>query len=174
MKPYFKPIEQYPGYRISPDGVVESCWVRHSRPSRTTPQWRPLTPIRRGGYLTVNLTRGAGRKVACRIHRLLMQAFVGPCPPGHVVCHIDGDPGNNRLENLRYGTQKSNSEDMLRHGTRRRGESLPQAKLTGADVREIRRLRAGGTPLRGLAERFGVSAANIWAITTYRSWRHVP
>lgn len=34
------------------------------------------------------------------VHRAVLEAFVGPCPPNHEACHIDGNPGNNRLENL--------------------------------------------------------------------------
>jgi hypothetical protein len=29
-----------------------------------------------------------------------LEAFVGPRPPGLVCCHEDGDPANNRVENL--------------------------------------------------------------------------
>jgi hypothetical protein len=46
-----------------------------------------------------------------------MAAFVGPCPEGMEVCHNNGDPTDNRMENLRYGTHSSNEQDKLIHGT---------------------------------------------------------
>lgn len=46
-----------------------------------------------------------------------MLAFVGPCPDGMEVCHNDGNPENNRVENLRYGTRSDNMRDKRKHGT---------------------------------------------------------
>jgi hypothetical protein len=135
-------------------------------------EWRPLKPILRGGYLTVNVSR-AGKKSARRIHRLVLEAFVGPCPEGHIGCHGDGDPTNNRLENLRWGTHQANADDTLRHGRRKMG-SASNAKLVEEDVLEIRRLRSEGVPTGALASRFGVSRGNIEAIVYRRSWRHLP
>ena len=106
------------------------------RPLRPTPQYR--------GHLCVCLVRD-GTKCSRHVHRLVLEAFLGPCPPGLICCHNDGDPANNRLSNLRWDTYKSNSEDMLRHGTRRMG-SAAGAKLDEEDVLGIRRLKAGGRP----------------------------
>lgn len=51
------------------------------------------------------------------VHRLVLEAFVGPCPNGHECCHGDGDPSNNSLSNLRWDTSSANHYDMVRHGT---------------------------------------------------------
>ncbi len=67
------------------------------------------------GRMYVNLTRDGEQKVR-RVHQLVMEAFVGPCPPGLEVRHLDGDPANNCLENLKYGTHEENMQDMVRHG----------------------------------------------------------
>jgi hypothetical protein len=68
---------------------------------RLTDTWLPGKPIRRGsGHQVVNLHRD-GQKVPRYVHHLVLEAFVGPRPEGLVCCHWDGDPGNNRLENLR-------------------------------------------------------------------------
>ena len=37
------------------------------------------------------------------IHRLVLEAFVGECPEGMKAKHLDGDPANNRLSNLKWG-----------------------------------------------------------------------
>lgn len=172
MDDHFRPIPGYPGYRVSRLGEVQSCWTRHGRRCLPSDSWRPLKPIDRGGYATVNLAR-EGRKSAHRIHRLVLNAFLGPCPEGWVGCHNDGDPSNNRIENLRWDTQQANVDDALRHGTRAMG-SRCNAKLVEDDVLEIRRLRADGVPTAELAGRYAVSEENIKAIVARRSWRHLP
>lgn len=49
------------------------------------------------------------------VHRLVLEAFVGPCPDGMVACHWDDDPDNNALDNLRWGTLVENARDALRN-----------------------------------------------------------
>lgn len=173
MKGEFRPVEGYPGYRVSSDGRVESCWTRRGRYCVPTETWRPLKPILRGGYPSVNLARG-GKKTICRIHRLVLEAFVGPCPEGHVACHGDGDRANNDLSNLRWDTPRANSDDSLRHGTRAMGSRCRSAKLGERDILEIRRFRAEGVSTGELASRLGVSKKNVEAIVSRRSWRHLP
>lgn len=50
------------------------------------------------------------------IHRLVLEAFVGPCPDGMQTCHWNDDPSDNRLSNLRWGTRSDNVRDMIRNG----------------------------------------------------------
>lgn len=50
------------------------------------------------------------------IHQLLMLTFIGPCPKGMQVDHIDGNSLNNSLDNLRYVSAKDNSCNRKRHG----------------------------------------------------------
>jgi len=61
------------------------------------------------GYKVVKL-----RSRSHRVHRLVATAFYGPS--NLLVRHLDGDPSNNRLENLRFGTHAENYADALRHG----------------------------------------------------------
>jgi hypothetical protein len=139
-----------------------------------TQTWLPLKPIaHHWGHLSVNLHR-VGEKNRRYIHHLVLEAFVCPRPPGLVCCHWDGDPANNTLSNLRWGTYKSNCDDMLRHGTRRRGETAFKAKLKESEVLEIRGMIADGASAGDLATCFGVGTANIMAIARRRTWKHLP
>lgn len=54
----------------------------------------------------------------------------------------------------------------------RRGNELPQAKLTPVAVRMIRANRHGWTAQRW-AEHFGVHVRTVNKVQTYDSWRHV-
>lgn len=49
------------------------------------------------------------------VHKLVLEAFVCPRPAGMVCCHINGNPSDNRLENLRWGTLHDNAADKRRH-----------------------------------------------------------
>jgi hypothetical protein len=172
MEDHHRPIEGFPGYRVSREGEVQSCHIGGTA-GRLADEWRPLKPSRRPkGYLSVNL-QAAGVKSFHFIHHLVLETFVGPRPPGFICCHGDGDPANNRVENLRWDTYVANSEDMLRHGTRPMG-SRCNAKLGEEEVLEIRRLGSAGVRPRDLAAAFGVTSSNIVAIVRRRSWRHLP
>lgn len=62
--------------------------------------------------------RRAGiRGTVVRVHVLVAETFLGPRGEGEVVCHEDGDPANNSIGNLYYGTQSENNYDSIRHGT---------------------------------------------------------
>lgn len=58
------------------------------------------------------------------IHALVLTAFVGPKPEGMECCHIDGNPLNNHVSNLRWGTHSDNMQDSIRHGTFKRKSRL--------------------------------------------------
>lgn len=65
------------------------------------------------GYMMIKLP-GRGTRP---IHKIVMETFVGPCPTGMEVRHLDGDPANNKLSNLSYGTHTDNMYDAIKHGT---------------------------------------------------------
>lgn len=68
------------------------------------------------GYVIVTLNRSWGNSVQRRVHRLVLEAFVGPCPEGQEGCHGPGGPSDNRLENIRWDTREENARDIVRHG----------------------------------------------------------
>lgn len=58
-----------------------------------------------------------GKKETTYVHRLVMLAFVGPCPEGMEIDHTDNNPKNNQLVNLRYVTPKENNAKKVLFGT---------------------------------------------------------
>ncbi|MCH9728406.1 MAG: NUMOD4 motif-containing HNH endonuclease [Actinomycetia bacterium] len=116
-------IPGYEGiYEVSSAGDVRSLTriVTHRHRGRThqqSIQGKRLSPaLRPDGHLIVCLNKSGQRRMWL-VHRLVMLGFVGTCPEGHEVCHNNGEPADNRLANLRYGTQSDNSRDRVRHGT---------------------------------------------------------
>ncbi|QZE10501.1 hypothetical protein SEA_SCOOBYDOOBYDOO_184 [Mycobacterium phage ScoobyDoobyDoo] len=78
---------------------------------------RALKPWPRGerGHLAVTLYR-EGKRVTRYVHHLVLEAFVGPCPPGLQRLHKDDDNANNDVSNLYYGTFSENLLDRVRNG----------------------------------------------------------
>lgn len=161
-----RPVPGWPRYYASADGRI---WG---------PQGERKLKIDRYGYQYI-LTwrpkaqaegRGTHRRLA--VHRAVLEAWIGPCPVNHEARHLDGVPSHNDLTNLCWGTHKENIADRAIHGTASIGERHGAAKLTEADVLEIRRLR-GVVTVRALAKRFGVHSATIFSASTGESWRHL-
>lgn len=162
----FKDIPGFPSYCVGDDGSVVS-WYR-SREWR----WLKSGPSGRYGHRAVNIRR-EDKLVTCRVHRLVLMTFVGPCPPGMEACHGDGDPANNRLDNLRWDTKKANAQDRIRHGRGASGVGNGRAKLTEADVLTIRHLVRSGMSQVAIGQRYEVTAQQVGKIANGRSWKHL-
>lgn len=106
------------------------------------------------GYLMVTLG-----KERLYVHRLVLEAFVGPSLPGMHGCHNNGKPSDNRIENLRWDTRAGNFADKWKHGT------MPKPgwmKRIPAEWRQtIRDVHAGG----GITQ---VEIAKFWGVTPGR------
>lgn len=160
-------IPGYEGrYQVSDLGRVRSVdhRVRVSHGATRLMRGRVLKPAgsKRDPHLYVVLGHGAH---GSPVHHLVALAFLGPCPEGCEVRHLDGDPLNNRAENLAYGSRAQNILDVFRIGRAWR-------KLTAAQALEIRERLARGERGVDLAREFGVTPSSISAIKTGRrfSW----
>lgn len=162
-------------YEVSETGEVRSVarTVQRSNGAEQTVAGKLLTkhPDRRGYHL-VSLTRDH-KAVHRRVHRLVLEAFVGPCPAGHEGLHGDGDMHNNHRSNLRWGTRTENVHDSMRHGTLPVGEDSAAAKVTEKDVRAIRAAHSAGASIRGLSKKYELALSTTQAIVHRRSWKHV-
>lgn len=169
----FKSIAGCVGYCIGDDG---SPWSANDRKGRLTCDWRKIVlRRRRDGYSGVQLTDDMGKRRYRPVHQLVLEAFVGPRPVGMEACHNDGNPANNRLDNLRWDTHAANTEDSRRQGrlAYNRGERNGRAKLTEADVVEIKRLRGLGMTFGAIASRFGLGYSTVSHAVRGYSWRHL-
>jgi hypothetical protein len=132
MNERWRPVTGFDGYEVSDLGRVRSWWqsakgigARGRERAEVPHQLRPFKGKRDKEYLSVCLYATAGGKPRNRlVHRLVLEAFIGPCPSGHEARHFpDLSPLNNRLDNLSWATPKTNYEDKARAGTahRKRG-----------------------------------------------------
>jgi len=181
----YRDVEGFPGYRVGDDGSIWSKRGREKLKGRhggTRPalkkEWFPLgVYCDNCGYRIVVLARslecGTRQYRTKTVHRLVLEAFIGPCHKGMEACHNNGDCVDNRVENLRWDTRKANAKDRLRHGTNLSEERHPCAKLSKSSVCEIRCLYESGLvkKKRDLARMFGVSESQMGRILRYESWR---
>lgn len=108
--PEWREVPGWHHYLVSSDGRVKSL------PRKTTGGGLLRTHHRRrDGYAAVALYQnGSSRTVL--VHEIVAAAFHGPRPAGAYIRHLDGDPANNSVTNLAYGTPSENGADMVRHG----------------------------------------------------------
>lgn len=176
MTEMWKPVQGYEGlYEVSNEGRVRSL----ARQVTSRNRWGPVTmrlsekmlkpQITVYGYYKVLLSK-SGRLTNKLVSTLVAEAFLGARPNGLLVLHNDGNAKNNRVENLRYGTQAENMQDSVRHGTRPHGRAHKCAKLSEAQVLEI---RASEETNVALASRFGVVPSTVRLARIGRTWRHL-
>lgn len=178
-----RPVPFATGYFVTEDGRVFSEYRLSMRQLRCSKH--------PSGYKRVRLFSDA-RPLRVSVHRLMALVFHGSPPsPASVVRHLDGNPQNNRAENLAWGTHAENSADMIRHGRSMAGprnwhaihpEAYPvgeahyRAKITADDVRAIRAeaARDNGRGHRRLAAAYGITRKAVFNIIHRRSWKSVP
>lgn len=145
-----KPCPCNPRYAVTPEGRVWSyaraVWLKPASTSR--------------GYLRVSLQArpGRGQGKSYYVHNLVAEAFIGPRPDGHHVDHIDYDPANPRLANLRYRPAADNAADH-RHAQPSRAE-------------RARSLLRRGWSNKDIAAKLRMSPSAVSSIRTGRTWRH--
>jgi len=178
----WKSIPTLCDYQASNKGRIRASiggQVRHQWPlSSHTPY--PVIKVGRQKYL---------------VHRLVAEAFHGPCPVGAEVNHKDGDKTNPHKDNLEYITHAQNvkhaydtglsdtvrvasSEAMRKaHAEGRvnycRGERKHNSKLTDQTARLAKDAIATGESDPSIARRFGVARETIRQIRQGRTWKHV-
>jgi hypothetical protein len=122
MSENWLPIPGFEGkYDVSDHGRVYSRErVVHFSPTHSAVRrGRILKQVTVGkrGVPSVQLSDGPGNKKMHKVHRLVALAFLGaPTDDGADVLHLDDNPANNRLENLRYGDDRANALDRVRNG----------------------------------------------------------
>lgn len=127
----WKPIKDYEGlYEVSNYGNVRSL------PRATTSGKMLKQYTHKNGYKYVNLCKNNISKTK-RVHVLVVKAFTGHnangFDPNAVIDHIDGNKGNNRLDNLEVVTQKEN-DTRARAMKKQRTNGKPVIDLTTMKV----------------------------------------
>jgi len=156
------------------EGLYEVCdygYIRSVGPNSRSQFGTILKPqLDNYGYLRVGLYKG-GIFHTHRIHKIVTSAFIGPCPEGKQVNHIDGNKRNNHVGNLEYVTLSENRHHAYDAGLASNyGTNNPSSKLTEEDVHEIRRVLAEGATQISVAASYGVCASTINAIVSGQNW----
>jgi len=144
--------KKIPGYEYEASTAGR---VRASKTGRTM----KLHIRNRGKYDTSYARAGVykdGKLAPREVHHLVLEAFVGPRPPGKQSRHLNGDSLDNRPENLAWGTFHENFADKIAHN--------PDLFLTAKDIATI--LTARAHLEKFLTEKIGCTVATVrkvWA-----------
>jgi hypothetical protein len=115
------------------------------------------------GHISVKLARQT-----VYVHHLVLLAFVA-CKPvigERVECrHLDGNPANNLVSNLRWGTVKENRAD--------RRTLFEVGAFSALDVRRIRNDILLGTSIKTIASKYGVDRHTISNIKAGKTYAYV-
>lgn len=159
-------------YEVSNMGRVRNIqrWVKSKGPGK---KFLPVVirkpQLNRYGYPVVCLN-GKPKAVLKSIHRMVVEAFIGPIPDGMQVNHKDGNKENNHLDNLEICTGSQNQLHRHRVLGQHRGEKHPRAVLTNKSVRQIIKMFDDGFSNREIGERFGVDRTTIGHIKKGKTW----
>lgn len=157
-------IKDFPMYEACTDGTIFSCVKGECK------RLKPYTTDQ--GYKRIGIGQGKKRRLVF-VHRLILETFIGKASQGQICCHQNGRPGDNRLENLKWGTPQQNSADSVRHKTAymRRGQKHPNALLTEKQVRVIKHCLLEGMTPWSLRKYFPCTTrASIYQIRKGKSW----
>ena len=171
----WRAIPGYEGlYEASSMGRVRSLdkVVPHLRYGAYTIRGKTLklSTLNKYGHLRVGIY-SEGRQRVRLVHHLVLETFVGPRPEGACCRHLDGDPGNNRPENLKWGTMQENSDDRVRHGNSGLGEARAGAKHKASDAILVAKLYVqDGMRRCDIIRATGYGHNFVYAVTSGKTW----
>ena len=163
-----KQIKGYPGYLITKNGEIFSL--------KSNSFLKQFIKSKKAGYPAVNLYVGGNSKIKFEqkcVHELMAITFLKRKPSKkHIVAHLDGNPLNNKIENLKWVTQKENMSHKNIHGTQSYGEKNGNVKLTTEKVKFIKSNK-DKFRIIDFARMFDVSDFAISSILKGKTWKHV-
>lgn len=126
------------------------------------------------GYPCVKLSLKGVQK-SYLVHRLVLLTFVGPCPDACEARHLDGNPSNASVNNLKWDTPKANASDKRQHGTHQGGTEASGwgGKLTEEDVLRMRERIIEGDTTENVAKDYKMRVEDARHIISGRRWGHV-
>ena len=117
------------------------------------------------GYGVIRESGTNGKLIGA--HRASFQIHIGPIPDGKHVLHRCDNPACTNPDHLFIGTHQENMDDMVEKGRsligseKRKGELSGRAKLTNAQVVEIKRKILQGLSDQEISEGYPVTKAQI-------------
>lgn len=163
MNKEWRQIPNFPAYHVSNYGEVFSFISMKQLEFREVPKDK---------HLIVNLYKNK-RSSSYLVHRLVLETFIGLAPINTEASHLDGNPKNNRLDNLIWETRKENHARKVAHGTHRQGEKINFTKLNEQQVKQIRELGKRGIQHVDIAPLFNISPNQVGKICHLEAWKHV-
>lgn len=122
------------------------------------------------GRLTIGSLKDGTRKLGSA-HRVSYEIFVGAIPAGLFICHKCDNRKCFNPDHLFAGSQQDNIRDAVQKGRFHppvyRGDGHPCAKLTPAEILEIRTSRLTA---RELAEKFRMSESHMRNLKRGLAW----
>lgn len=163
------PVVMFPPMGGKRGTLGERFW-RHVRRGADGECWPWTATKLRTGYGTIN-TGDATRTALA--HRVCWTLHHGAIPEGKHVLHTCDNPSCVNPRHLFLGTHQDNMRDKVAKQRHPRGERQGSAKLTTADVLDIRARRAAGTPLAVLAAEYGLHRVYVSKVARRVAWRHI-
>ena len=123
----------------------------------------------RSGYGRININ---GKGVYA--HRLAYELAIGPIGDLKVLHKCD-NPRCCNPEHLFLGTMRDNMQDMVKKGRHNTcsGSKHGRARLTEAQVLEMRSKAGQGASAKDLASEYGVSRNQVYSILNRTRWTHI-
>lgn len=171
MREIWKSVQGFEDYLISNRGRIKSYKTAGSNIGRRRKVPILLSPgVNGDGYRRVILySKGSIHYVF--VHRLVLEAFVGPCPKGQESRHLDGIPDHNDVRNLCWGTHLENGLDTARHSTAVKGLSHWNAiVLSRKTIIQVRERYANGETIRTISEDIGHGCRFVKRIIDGTHW----
>lgn len=184
----YKRHPNYPTYKIFPDGSIisdarvivrsyqDGSYRNISRPEVKIKGWVKYQNDKAVSVI-VGLINQKGEKEENKLHRIVLETFIGNAPEGMEGCHNDGNPLNNNISNLRWDTHANNIRDCMMHGTKTNpptfyGEKHHNTSLKECDIMHIRAHKITRGIYSKLAKDYNVSSKTISRIMNYKTWNH--
>ena len=141
---------------------VSGCW-----------EWQGSKRNGYGRMIVGSRTDGTRRSVST--HRLSYELTHGKIPDGMEVCHKCDNRCCVNPDHLFVGTHKENMDDRESKGRNKpqKGEKNGRAKLSEADVLEIKIKRKNGMPFHKIAEEYGVHKKTVMDAVNGKNWASI-